>query len=125
MQEILRKCKFKANGLVIQAPPAHQEGWRQAGFQSEWSADASANTLVYVENRADLIRFLREDLKRIVVDSVLWIAYPKGTSSVKTDINRDSLRLCCETYRMSTVTAISIDATWSALRLRPTDCVGK
>ncbi|MGP8215089.1 MAG: hypothetical protein ACLQQ4_05955 [Bacteroidia bacterium] len=57
--------------------------------------------------------------------AVLWFAYPKGTSKIKTDINRDTLRVTGEKYGITTVTAISIDDTWSALRFRPIDKAGK
>ena len=50
---------------------------------------------------------------------------PKGTSKIKTDINRDTIRVTGEEFNITTVTAISIDDTWSALRFRPIDKVGK
>jgi hypothetical protein len=64
-------------------------------------------------------------MENIEFDGVLWFAYPKGTSGIKTDINRDILRLTAEEYGITTVTAVSINDTWSALRFRPVDRVGK
>ena len=63
-------------------------------------------------------------MKNIEPDSVLWFAYPKGTSTIKTDINRDAIRIKGEEFGITTVTAISINNTWSALRFRPIDKVG-
>ena len=71
------------------------------------------------------INFLGTELSKIEFDSVLWFAYPKGTSKIKTDINRDILRATGEEFGITTVTAISIDETWSALRFRPIMQVGK
>jgi hypothetical protein len=69
--------------------------------------------------------FLHNNLKFIETDSVLWFAYPKGTSKIKTDINRDTIRVTGEEFGITTVTAIAINEIWSALRFRPIDKVGK
>ncbi len=44
---------------------------------------------------------------------------------IKTDINRDIMRAAAPAFRLTTVAAISINNTWSALRFRLTDKVGK
>ena len=49
---------------------------------------------------------------------VLWITYPKGTSGVKTDLNRDKIRDYVSTQGLQAVSLISIDNTWSALRVK-------
>jgi len=81
--------------------------------------------LVFVYNRKEFVNFLGNELIHIESDSVLWFAYPKGTSNIKTDINRDILRITGEDFLITTVTAISLNDIWSALRFRPIDQVGK
>ena len=81
--------------------------------------------MVFICNKKELLNFLHTQLKNVAPDSVLWFAYPKGTSKIKTDINRDTIRVTGEEFKITTVTAISIDDTWSALRFRPVDRVGK
>jgi Protein of unknown function (DUF3052) len=49
---------------------------------------------------------------------MIWVTYPKGTSGIKTDINRDSIRAYAETLGLETVAIISVDSEWSALRLK-------
>ncbi len=49
---------------------------------------------------------------------LLWLTYPKGTSQFKVDINRDSIRAYAESNGFKTVAMISVDETWSALRLK-------
>ena len=85
----------------------------------------SENTLVFVNNQEEYLYFLNNKLEKIVIDSVLWFAYPKGTSKIKTDINRDTIRVTGELFNITTVSAISINETWSGLRFRPIDKVGK
>ena len=83
------------------------------------------NTLVFINNQKEYLDFLTNHLERIENDSVLWFAYPKGTSKIKTDINRDTIRTTGVEFGITTVTAVSINETWSALRFRPIDKVGK
>ena len=53
-------------------------------------------------------------------DGLLWLCYPKGTSKVKTDVNRDILnRRLAEEYGLEGVAMVSIDDTWSAMRFKP------
>lgn len=71
------------------------------------------------------MNFLKTGLTNVEPDGVLWFAYPKGTSKIKTDIDRHTIRMTGEELGIMIVTAISIDDTWSALRFRPIDKVGK
>jgi hypothetical protein len=52
-------------------------------------------------------------------DGLLWICYPKQTSGINTDINRDSGWSVIQKAGLKPVTQIAIDETWSALRFRP------
>ena len=78
-----------------------------------------------MNNNKEYLEFLNNQLDKIEPDSVLWFAYPKGTSKVKTDVNRDTIRVTGAAFNITTVSAISIDDTWSGLRFRPIDRVGK
>jgi hypothetical protein len=51
---------------------------------------------------------------------LLWIAYHKGTSKVKTDIHRDSINAYALTLGMVGVAMIAINDDWAALRLKVT-----
>jgi len=64
-------------------------------------------------------------LKAIKYDGLFWISYPKGSSKIKTDINRDSMWQASEAFGIRPVTQISINSIWSAIRFRPIDAVGK
>lgn len=133
MQDILKKFKFKGDGIVLNAPATIEKELVKLGFKTSLDKKTkSANTLVFINNNQEYLDFLTNNLKSIEPDSVLWFAYPKGTApkgihsdKIKTDINRDTIRVTGEKYNITTVTAISIDDTWSALRFRPIDKVGK
>jgi hypothetical protein len=125
MQDILKKFKFRDTGIVINAPTTIEKEMVLLGFKTRFDKTKSTNTLVFFHDNKELLNFLKTGLKHIEPDSILWFAYPKGTSKIKTDINRDTIRMTAEESSITTVTAISIDDTWSALRFRPMDKVGK
>jgi hypothetical protein len=126
MQEIIKKLKFKDIGTVINAPKAMEEEWVKLGFKTAWNKKIkNSNTLVFINNNKEFLNFLKNNLIYIETDSVLWLAYPKGTSKIKTDINRDTIRVTAEEFGITTVSAISINEIWSSLRFRPIDRVGK
>ena len=126
MEDIIKKFKFKDAGVIFNAPTSIEAAFKKLGFKTNFDKKIkSFNTLVFINNNKEYLNFLTTGLKNIEPDSVLWFAYPKGTSKIKTDINRDTIRITGEEFGITTVTAISIDDTWSALRFRPIDKVGK
>jgi hypothetical protein len=56
---------------------------------------------------------------------LLWIAYPKGGRKAGTDLNRDILWAHMQQHDLVGVTLVAIDGTWSAMRFRRPDEVGK
>ncbi len=125
MKEVIAKLKFKDKGVIINAPSEIEREFVKLGFKSAFDKTKSTNTLVFINDKKQFTDFLKSFLKNVEHDSVLWFAYPKGSSKKVTDINRDIVRVTGEEYGITTVTAISIDDTWSALRFRPIDKVGK
>lgn len=126
MQDVIKKLKFKDSGIVLNAPKEIKEEFIKLGMKITFDKKTkSTNTLIFINNNQELLNFLKHDLENIEYDSVLWFAYPKGTSKIKTDINRDTIRLTVEEFGLKTVTAVSIDETWSTLRFRPIDRIGK
>ena len=50
--------------------------------------------------------------------AILWLAYPKLTSSLAADLSRDVIHKLAPGYGLDTVSQIAIDDDWSALRLK-------
>ncbi|MBI4304532.1 MAG: hypothetical protein HY665_09390 [Chloroflexi bacterium] len=80
---------------------------------------------LFVKNSQELESSVTAVLRALKKDGLLWICYPKGSSKVKTDLNRDILWKKMEKYGQAGVAMISVDAVWSAMRFRPTEKVGK
>lgn len=73
---------------------------------------------VFVTSKEELEHQLKR-LRHILSPRVLlWVTYPKGTSKIKTDINRDTIRMYAESIDLKAVAMIAVDETWSALRLK-------
>lgn len=126
MENVIKKLKFKSVGVVLYAPQPIAIEFVKLGFSvSLKENEKNQDVLTFVNNKAEFLDFLKNKLINIQYDSVLWIAYPKGTSRIKTDINRDILRNAAEEYGITTVAAIAIDETWSALRFRPVEKVAR
>ncbi len=74
---------------------------------------------VFVANRAELEAQLPRLKKLLAPKGMLWVTYYKGTSKVKTDINRDTIWAYAQTLNLEAVAMIAIDGDWAALRLKP------
>ena len=75
-------------------------------------------TLTFVPDRVALTKWLASPAAQ--VNAILWVAYPKLTSTLAADLNRDTIRALVQGHSLDTVSQIAIDATWSALRLKRT-----
>lgn len=80
---------------------------------------------VFATNSEELKKHIGTATKAVKHAGLLWICYPKGSSKVKTDLNRDVLWGIVDEYGFKGVTLVSIDDVWSAMRFRPADLVGK
>jgi hypothetical protein len=72
----------------------------------------------FVSSRARLEAQLPGLKKLLKPQGLLWVTYPKGMSKVKADINRDTINAYARSLGFQGVAMISIDDTWSALRLK-------
>src|ERR1700704_6041615 len=78
----------------------------------------SALILLFAEDKAALVKGLSDCKRLLEPGGALWVAYIKGTSTRKTEINRNSIRDYVATIGLDTVSQIAIDDDWSALRLK-------
>jgi hypothetical protein len=72
-----------------------------------------ASTQVEAENRLGALA------TALHAKTIAWIAYPKGSKAAGLDLNRDTIAAFVRTVDLIAVSAVSVDETWSALRVRP------
>lgn len=73
---------------------------------------------VFITSKKEMAATLKKLRASLKPSGLLWLTYPKGTSKVKADINRDIIREYVEANGYKTVSLIAVDDTWSALRLK-------
>ena len=73
--------------------------------------------LVFVASRAKLASALDRIAPRMDDAGMIWIAWPKKASGVKTDVTEDAVRADALPRGLVDVKVCAIDATWSGLKL--------
>lgn len=73
---------------------------------------------LFTSSRSELENNFKLLIQALKDDGSLWITYPKGTSKVETDINRDIIWKIGEGLELKPVAMISIDPVWAAFRLK-------
>jgi hypothetical protein len=73
-------------------------------------------TIWFVTARAEFERRL-EVVARAVGEGTLWMAWPKGSSGVETDVTEDTIREVVLPRGLVDSKVCAIDPTWSGLRL--------
>ena len=72
--------------------------------------------LVFAVNENQLNGILRDVMPALKEDSKFWVAYPKITSKIVTDLNRDSSWQQLTSAGYETVNEVALDHVWSAAR---------
>ena len=114
--------------LVLNAPPGYVDrlGRFPEGSELFEKLEGSFDLVhLFVRKVADLERFVPVAVEAAGYDGLLWISYPKRSSKVETDLTRDVGWEVVAELGLRPVTQISIDDTWSALRFRPAQEVGR
>ena len=71
--------------------------------------------LVFAVNENQLNNILKEVLPALHDDSKLWVAYPKTTSKISSDLNRDCSWSALTGCGYNGVAQVALDHVWSAL----------
>jgi hypothetical protein len=74
---------------------------------------------LFVRSAADLAEWAGEATGCLKPDGLFWVAYPKKSSAIKADIDRDHGWEPLAKKGLRIVSLFSIDETWSAARFRP------
>lgn len=117
----------KSNICVLEAPPSFLSAIADLSFHSEIqdTPDPPDAVLIFAPDMSHLQRLLAISAKLGPKDVLFWACYPKLSSALKSDISRDGIFHTAQEFELRPVTQVAIDDTWSAMRLRPHDRVGK
>lgn len=127
---VLKKLKLnnETENLIVNAPATYLAMLKDVRFDNtpqESKIGRYGFVQVFATNQAEL-----EELSQSVghagkYDCLLWLCYPKGTGNIKSNIKRETVWQAMELIEIRPVSQIAIDDTWSALRGRPYEMVGK
>lgn len=92
---------------------------------TEGGNDEIDAVLLFVNSLEEAMRLAPAAIGAVRRGGLLWMAYPKGSSKVKTDVNRDRLWEAVKPLGWLAIRQIALDDVWSAMRFRPAELVGK
>jgi hypothetical protein len=103
---------------LVSAPP----GFRLEGLPDDvrvlgQSARGLDVVMLFVRSRADLARGFQRETARLADGGVLWVAWSKKSSGVKTDVTEDVVREVVLPAGWVDVKVCAVDETWSGLKL--------
>lgn len=78
--------------------------------------------LLFAVNKKQLQDILLDVIPALHENTKLWIAYPKLTSKITSDLTRDTNWEFISMYGYQGVRSIALDNVWTAVRFRKPDC---
>jgi len=128
--DVLRKLKFDESkkSLIINAPAEYENLLSSVNFDKECNSSHIATydfIQIFATSQLELENIVTQVFLSGKYDSLFWICYPKGGGKIKSDIKRETAWKAFEIANLRPVSQIAIDETWSALRGRPFEKVGK
>jgi hypothetical protein len=124
MTTLAQKLQLKdRQSLRLVNPPVGYKNFLSA--EDIEIADQAEAVLIFTNTLAEVNQIVPPTFKTVSPDALVWVAYPKGSSGVKTDVNRDKLWDALKPTGWQPVRQVAMDNVWSALRFRPAERVGK
>lgn len=127
---LARKLRLKPDhrALILNPPEGYMTmlGALPSGVQVDHTAVGVYDFVqVFVKDISEVEKYGPPALQALKYDGLLWFAYPKRNSKIKTDINRDVGWDIVTAAGFRGIASIAIDDTWSAVRFRPATLVGR
>ncbi len=116
------KIKPKFTLLTLNAPVNFKKGLMglPAGVKITDAGKKYDQVHWFVYNKAQLEKEINKVMKLVKPEITVWVYYPKGTSGLQTDLNRDNGWDCLmkEKDKLSWINLFSFDNTWSIFGFR-------
>ncbi len=77
--------------------------------------------LIFAINQFQLNNILKELFTALHIDCKLWIAYPKTTSKIVSDLNRDASWDILSKNDFEAIRQVTLDHVWTAMRFKKVD----
>ena len=127
MPSICQKLQLKApyHLLLLNAPAHLKSEFEQDGGKLTEAATTTTNSVydvvqLFVKTKDELDALAPQAVSALKAGGILWIAYPKKSSGIKSDLTRDHGWAIVKELGYEGVRLVAIDDTWSSLRLKHT-----
>ncbi len=121
-RSILERLQLKPGRtlLVIDPPKGYLKsiGEIPAGANVVQELQPAFIVQVFIRTQLELTFAIDHYAPLVLPGGMLWMTYPKLTSKLKGDIHRDSINDYVQQHGWIGIAIISVDADWSALRLK-------
>ena len=126
-QNILEKLQLKEEkNLLIQGLPSSVEKqFAKLSYNKNLTPLLKTRkidfALIFAINQLQLNNILKEVFPALQPESKLWIAYPKTTSKIVSDLNRDASWEILSKNEYEAVRQVTLDHVWTAMRFKKLD----
>jgi len=124
MTPIVKKLGLKPGmrALVLGAPAGYMNLLSPLPDRvavSESLGSAHEFVQFFATKKSEITKSAKKLLQSAAPGALVWVTYPKKTSSVDSDLSREEVWAAMEGTGWRPVSQIAIDDVWSALRFRP------
>lgn len=124
--ELIQKMRLKeGNSLIVLDNEKEYKFSPIDGVRFTNQSSEADGILLFANSSSSLKSAFLKILKSIGRETLLWIAYPKKSSGIKTDLDRDHGWDILSENGYDGVSLISLNDTWSAARFKKADTVKK
>jgi hypothetical protein len=121
---LARKLKLKSGqrAVIVNAPPGYIEELSPLPEDIDFTNQLEGQfdwVQVFVKDKAELEWLASHVTNALKPESLLWIAFPKGSSGMQTDLTRDQGWEPLEGADLKWINLVSVNEAWSAFSLRP------
>lgn len=123
---IIKKLKFTEDKvLTVNMPDNSKDLFEDITVITKYSGSTKYNqVLLFAQEKKVLESGLKNMVSKLSPTAIFWIAYPKKSGSIKSDLNRDYFWDVLKSDGYAPVMQIALNKDWSALRFRKTSDIG-
>lgn len=105
--------------VLLNAPESLKAVFQSWGNCTDRLSDAPQEWIIaFLSSISDLQALVPQILSALTPTGICWIAFPKKSSGMQSDLNRDSAYRELQAYPLQWLSLVSIDTTWSACAFR-------
>ncbi len=122
IQTVFEKLQLKEekNVLVQGLPSSIEKQFAKISFSKSVTPLLKSRridfALVFAVNQNQLTAIMQDVLPAMHNEGKLWIAYPKATSKIVSDLNRQCTWACLRTKGFESIQETELDHVWTAVR---------